>query len=68
VPAELAAATMALLPTSASTSDAVRAAAAEIGLDPDIALQIATLTEQPGALPSVTGLISLAPAAGGACC
>lgn len=68
VPAKLAAATMALLPTSASTSDAVRAAAAEIGLDPEVALQIATLTEQPGALPSVTGLISLAPAAGGACC
>ncbi|MEV6637892.1 NAD(P)-binding domain-containing protein [Actinoplanes sp. NPDC051470] len=68
VPAKLAAATMALLPTSASTSDAVRAATAEINLDPEIALRIATLTEQPGALPSVTGLISLAPAAGGACC
>ncbi|GAA3944481.1 NAD(P)-binding domain-containing protein [Actinoplanes auranticolor] len=68
VPAKLAAATMALLPTSASTSDAVRAAAAEVGLDPEIALEIATLTGEPGALPSVTGLISLAPAAGGACC
>jgi thioredoxin reductase len=68
VPAKLAAATMIALPTSASTSDAVRAAAAEIDLDPEIALQIATLTEEPGALPSVTGLISLAPAATGACC
>jgi hypothetical protein len=68
VPAKLAAATMALLPGAASTGDAVRAAAAEIDLDPEIALQIATLADQPGALPSVTGLISLAPAAGGACC
>lgn len=68
VPAKLAAATMALLPTSASTGDAVRAAATQIGLDTEVALQIAALTEQPGALPSVAGLISLAPAAGGACC
>jgi hypothetical protein len=68
VPAKLAAATLTLLPTSASTSDAVRAAAAEIDLDAGIALRIATLADQPGALPSVTGLIDLAPAAGGACC
>ncbi|HLL64820.1 MAG TPA: NAD(P)-binding domain-containing protein [Micromonosporaceae bacterium] len=68
VPVKLAAATMALLPTAASTGDAVRAAAEQIGLDPDIALQIATLTQQPGALPSVAGLISLTPAAGGNCC
>ncbi len=68
VPAQLAAATMALLPTAASTGDAVRAAATQIGLDTEVALQIAALTEQPGALPSVAGLISLAPAAGGACC
>jgi hypothetical protein len=68
VPGKLAAATIALLPTSASTGDAVRTAAEQIGLDPETALQIAALSEQPGALPSVTGLISLAPAAGGACC
>ncbi|WP_370872173.1 NAD(P)-binding domain-containing protein [Spirilliplanes yamanashiensis] len=68
VPGKLATATMALLPTAASTSDAVRAAAAEIGLDPDTALEIATLAEQPGALPTVAGLISLTPSAGGSCC
>jgi glycine/D-amino acid oxidase-like deaminating enzyme len=68
VPGKLAAATMALLPTAASTSDAVRAAAAQIGLDPDTALEIATLAEQPGALPTVAGLISLTPSAGGSCC
>ncbi|MFI2577422.1 NAD(P)-binding domain-containing protein [Streptomyces rochei] len=68
VPGKLAAATMTLLPTAASTSDAVRAAAEQIGLDPDTALEIATLADQPGALPSVAGLISLTPSAGGACC
>ena len=68
VPGKLAAATMALLPTAAGTGDAVRAAAKQIGLDPEIALQIAELTEQPGALPSVAGLISLTPSAGGSCC
>ncbi|MEV4709494.1 FAD-dependent oxidoreductase [Actinoplanes sp. NPDC049316] len=68
VPGKLATATMALLPTAASTSDAVRSAAQQIGLDPEVALQIAALTEQPGALPSVAGLISLTPAAGGSCC
>ncbi|MFF5085568.1 FAD-dependent oxidoreductase [Actinoplanes sp. NPDC000266] len=68
VPISLATTTMALLPTAASTSDAVRAAAAQIGLDPETALQIAALTEQPGALPSVAGLISLTPAGGGNCC
>jgi hypothetical protein len=68
VPITLAAATMALLPNAASTGDAVRAAADKIGLDPDIALQIAALTDQPGALPSVAGLISLSPSAGGSCC
>jgi hypothetical protein len=68
VPGTLAAATVALLPTAASTGDAVRAAAEQIGLDPEIALQITALTERPGALPGVAGLISLAPAAGGACC
>jgi thioredoxin reductase len=68
VPGKLAAATMALLPTAASTSDAVRAAAQQIGLDPETVLQIATLTEQPGALPTVDGLISLTPSAGGSCC
>ncbi len=68
MPGKLAAATMALLPTAASTGDAVRAAAQQVGLDPETALQIAILTEQPGALPSVAGLISLAPSAGGTCC
>lgn len=68
VPGRLAAATMALLPTAASTGDAVRAAAVQIGLDPDIALEIATLADQPGALPTVAGLISLTPSAGGSCC
>jgi hypothetical protein len=68
VPITLAATTLALLPTTASTSDAVRAAAAKIGLDPETALQIAALTEQPGALPSIASLISLAPSAGGGCC
>jgi thioredoxin reductase len=68
VPVKLATATMALLPGAASTSDAVRAAADEIGLDHETALQIAALTEQPGALPTVTGLISLTPSAGGSCC
>jgi hypothetical protein len=47
VPAKLAAATMALLPTSASTGDAVRAAATQIGLDTEVALQIAALTNSP---------------------
>ena len=68
VPGRLATATMALLPTAASTSDAVRAAAAQIGLDPDTALEITSLVEQPGALPTVAGLISLTPSAGGSCC
>jgi thioredoxin reductase len=68
VPVKLATATLALLPGAASTSDAVRAAADEIGLDHETALQIAALTEQPGALPTVTGLISLTPSAGGSCC
>ncbi|GAA2715930.1 flavoprotein [Actinoplanes palleronii] len=68
VPIALATATMALLPTAASTGDAVRAAAAQIGLDPETALQIAALTEQPGALPSVAGLISLTSPDGGSCC
>jgi hypothetical protein len=68
VPVKLATATMALLPGAASTSDAVRAAADQIGLDHEVALQIAALTEQPGALPTVTGLISLTPSAGGSCC
>ena len=68
VPGKLAAATMALLPTATSTSDAVRAAAQQIGLDPETALQIATLTEQPGALPSVAGLFNPTPSAGGSCC
>ncbi len=68
VPGKLAVATMALLPTAASTSDAVRAAAAQVGLDEDTALEIATLAEQPGALPTVAGLISLTPSAGGSCC
>ncbi len=67
VPITLATTTMDLLPSSASTSDAVRAAADKIGLDQDIALQIAAVTEQPGALPSIAGLISLTPA-GGSCC
>ncbi len=68
VPGKLAAATIALMPTATGTSDAVRAAARQIGLDPETALQIATLAEQPGALPSVAGLISLTPSAGGSCC
>ncbi|HEY0001939.1 MAG TPA: FAD-dependent oxidoreductase [Actinoplanes sp.] len=68
VPLTLATTTVALLPTAASTSDAVRAAADRIGLDPDVALQIAALADQPGALPSVAGLISLTPAGGGNCC
>jgi hypothetical protein len=67
VPITLATTTMDLLASYASTSDAVRAAADKMGLDPEIALQIAALTEQPGALPSVAGLISLTPA-GGSCC
>ncbi len=67
VPITLATTTMDLLPSAASTSDAVRAAADKIGLDQDVALQIAALTEQPGALPSVAGLISLTPA-GSSCC
>jgi thioredoxin reductase len=68
IPIALATATMDLLPSSASTGDAVRAAADKIGLDQDVALQIAALTDQPGALPSVAGLISLTPTAGGNCC
>ncbi|GAA2636618.1 FAD-dependent oxidoreductase [Paractinoplanes durhamensis] len=68
VPILLATTTMDLLPTAASTSDAVRAAADKIGLDQQVALQIAALTEQPGALPSVAGLISLTSSAGGSCC
>jgi thioredoxin reductase len=68
VPGKLAAATMALLPTAASTSDAVRAAAEQIGIDPETALQVAAFADQPGALPTVAGLISLTPSAGGACC
>jgi hypothetical protein len=68
VPIALATTTMDLLPTAASTSDAVRAAADKIGLDQEVALQIAALTEQPGALPSVAGLISLTSSAGGNCC
>jgi thioredoxin reductase len=68
VPITLAITIMDLLPSSASTSDAVRAAADKVGLDRDVALQIAALTEQPGALPSIAGLISLTPAAGGSCC
>ncbi|WP_430782313.1 NAD(P)-binding domain-containing protein [Actinoplanes sp. G11-F43] len=68
VPIALATATTALLPTAASTSDAVRAAADQIGLDHETALQIAALADQPGALPSVTGLISLTSSAGGSCC
>ncbi|MEU4560438.1 FAD-dependent oxidoreductase [Actinoplanes sp. NPDC023936] len=68
VPIALATATMALSPASASTSDAVRAAAGQIGLDTETALQIAALTEQPGALPSVAGLISLTSSGGGNCC
>ncbi|OJF15867.1 FAD-dependent oxidoreductase [Couchioplanes caeruleus] len=67
VPRKLAAATMALLPTAASTGDAVRAAAQQMGLDSEIALQIAALTDQPGAPASVAGLISLTPATGGSC-
>ncbi|MDP9816758.1 hypothetical protein J3R04_002728 [Spirilliplanes yamanashiensis] len=61
VPVRLAAATVALLPAAASTGDAVRAAAEQIGLDPETALRMAEA-------PSVTGLISLTPAAGGGCC
>ncbi|AGL21556.1 NAD(P)-binding domain-containing protein [Actinoplanes sp. N902-109] len=68
VPIALATATMDLLPNSASTSDAVRAAADRIGLDHETALQIAALADQPGALPSVAGLISLTTNAGGSCC
>ncbi|MEU8662460.1 FAD-dependent oxidoreductase [Actinoplanes philippinensis] len=68
VPIALAAATMALLPTASSTGDAVRAAADQIGLDQETASQIAALAEQPGALPSVTGLISLTNSSGGGCC
>ncbi|MDT4991958.1 MAG: hypothetical protein QOH97_1850 [Actinoplanes sp.] len=68
IPIALATATMDLLPSSAPTGDAVRAAADKIGLDQDVALQIAALIDQPGALPSVAGLISLTPAAGGSCC
>jgi hypothetical protein len=68
VPIALATTTMDLLPTAASTSDAVRAAADKIGLDQQVALQIAALTEQLGALPSVAGLISLTSSAGGSCC
>jgi hypothetical protein len=68
VPIALATATMQLLPTAASTSDAVRAAADQIGLDHETALQIAALADQPGALPSVTGLISLTTNSGGSCC
>jgi hypothetical protein len=67
-PIALATTTMDLLPCSASTSDAVRAAADKIGLDQEVALPIAAFTEQPGALPSIAGLISLTPAAGGNCC
>ncbi len=68
VPGKLAAATMALPPTAAGTGDAVRAAAQEIGLDPRTASEIAALADQPGALPTVAGLISLTPSAGGSCC
>ena len=68
IPISLATTTMDLLSSSASTSDAVRAAADKIGLDQEVALQIAALTEQPGALPSVAGLISLTSSAGGSCC
>ncbi|GAA0546041.1 hypothetical protein GCM10010172_29590 [Paractinoplanes ferrugineus] len=68
LPGALAAAIIALLPTTTSTTDAVRAAAAQIGLDPHIALQIATDSDEPGALPSVAGLITLTPSAAGRCC
>lgn len=68
VPVKLATATLALLPTAASTDDAVRAAADQIGLDHETALQIAAFTDGPDAMPSVAGLISLTPSAGGGCC
>ncbi|WP_433827705.1 FAD-dependent oxidoreductase [Actinoplanes sp. CA-015351] len=68
VPINLATMTEALLPTAASTEDAIRAAADKIGLDQDTALQIAALAEGPDALPSVTGLISLTSSSGGSCC
>ncbi|MCM4081088.1 NAD(P)-binding domain-containing protein [Paractinoplanes hotanensis] len=68
VPTALATATIALLPTAAGASEAVRAAAVQIGLDPRIALQIAAFNDEPGALPSVAGLISLTPSAAGRCC
>jgi hypothetical protein len=64
VPVTLATATLALLPTAASTTDAVRAAAAQIGLDPETALQVSALAGEPGAQPTVAGLISLTPGAG----
>ena len=68
LPGALAAATIALLPTTASTTDAVRAAAAQLGVDPELAMQIAAVDDKPGALPSVAGLISLTPSAAGRCC
>ncbi|GIF16047.1 thioredoxin reductase [Actinoplanes teichomyceticus] len=68
VPVALAHATLAVLPTAASTGDAVRAAADRIGLDHETALQIAALADRSGALPGVTGLINLTSSAGGSCC
>nr|WP_177319908.1 NAD(P)-binding domain-containing protein [Actinoplanes philippinensis] len=68
VPVALADATMSLLPTASGPGDAVRAAADRIGLDHETALQIAALADRPGALPSVTGLISLTSSTGGGCC
>ena len=68
VPIALATTTMELLPTAASTGDAVRAAADRIGLDHETALKIAALADQPGAQPSVTGLINLTTSSGGSCC
>jgi NADPH-dependent 2,4-dienoyl-CoA reductase/sulfur reductase-like enzyme len=48
--------------------NAARAIAARFGLAPDVPGKLATLAEQPGALPTVAGLISLTPSAGGSCC